>query len=751
MAVVEVPKLITEAHDRWLFASTSESAQRAAELDDLNFDALRQWPADIVTQRAGDAANKTPARPCLTISLLGQPTSQIDNAQEQAQFTPTVKPKNSKASKKNAEIAKGLLRHIQSQSHALENRMWGAKRANRAGRGYWRIVSRYCDDPDVEGAAAFDQDLYVDRILNQFSVYFDPNAKQPNKSDAQWVLVTEMITEDAYRTRFDKGVSGKTSKLQESLDRDSLTEWADIGTTYPGWVSTDAKGSKTIRIADYIRIEATVTKAVLEVQRGATKKFVNIDAAAGEKIAAPTGWKEVSRREIKTKRVKWDTINAIESLKVIQWPGQYLPVIEMIIEEKNVDGERIYQGLIRAAKDAQRSYNYMRSAQVETIGLAPRAPFTADMRAIGQYKTMYDRANIDNYAVLPYDSVDAITGDEIPNARPGREVSEPAIQAVTVAAQVAVSDIRATTMVPEVALGQTDPRYRSKGSVQALQGQSDLATSGFLISLRNAVAWEAQVLLDLIPHYYDRPGRIISIMSGEPAAPKSVMLGQHFTRGEEGTPEEADPNTPGAEFYDLTAERMTVEIAVGKAHPTQMAEQQADIIEMMGTSPQVSNALAPLAAKYSGMPGADEVFNVLKQLLWPPAMQGGDEQQPSPMQLQQMLMQMGEQNKQLMAELQQLGHTLETKQIESNTRIKVAEIQAASTGAVAETKANTGLAETIIKDEAERAGIDAENARTLVDAAGKKLDHAHESALQHHAHAHEKEVVKMQPKPEKAE
>lgn len=736
ISIHTVPKLITEAHTRWQFAANSETIQREAELDDLRFDAGKQWPADIIQARAGDQSKSIPAMPCLTISLLGQPISQIDNAQEQAQFTPSVKPVGGKGSKKNAEIARGLLRHIQNQSHALEASMWGAKRANRCGRGYWRIVSRYTDDPDVEGPAAYDQELFIDRILNQFTVYMDPTAKQVCKKDARWVVIADTITEDQYIDQYG----------EDDLTNCSLEEWSDIGTAYPGWVSTDEKGTRSIRVADYIRIEETTTRVVLEVKRGQTTKFLKFDVSKKEKPQAPDGWKEIDRREIKTKKVLWDTINAVKSLKSYKWPGKYLPIVEMIIEEKNVDGERIYEGLIRPAKDAQRSYNYMRSAQVMTIGLAPRAPITADTRAIAQYKNIYNNANTTNYSVLPYDSIDPVTGEEIPNARPMRDVAEPAIQAVTVAAQVAVSDVRATTKIPEVSLGQTDPRYRAKGSIQALQGQSDLATSGFLMAYRNAKAWEAEILLDLLPHYYDRPGRIIEILEGEPMAMKSVMLGQSFVPDDDGFPQEADDDHPDAEFYDLTAQKLSVVVTVGKAFPTKRSEAQSTILDMMQAGgPQISGALAPLAMQYSDAPGADEAFKVLKTILWPPALQVDDKTKlPDPSVLMQQNQQLMQQMKEMGQEMQKKDAIISGKVIEAKSREEVARIQAASAGAVAETKVNADLAETIIEQEAKKAQLVAENYRTLVDAKGKLLDHAHDLHLQEHQQAHEQKMPAVQ-------
>ena len=52
------------------------------------------------------------------------------------------------------------------------------------GTGYVRVVSRYVDE------RSFDQELYIDRIRNPFSVYFDPSSTSPDGLDTKWVLIT---------------------------------------------------------------------------------------------------------------------------------------------------------------------------------------------------------------------------------------------------------------------------------------------------------------------------------------------------------------------------------------------------------------------------------------------------------------------------------------------------------------------------------------------------------------------------------
>jgi hypothetical protein len=75
-------------------------------------------------------------------------------------------------------------------------------------------------------------------------------------------------------------------------------------------------------------------------------------------------------------------------------------------------GDEIYRhGLIHHATDAQKSYNYARSAMVEHIGNQPKAPWLVTAKQIQNYKAMWENANKGNPAALVYDA------DPAPKAR----------------------------------------------------------------------------------------------------------------------------------------------------------------------------------------------------------------------------------------------------------------------------------------------------------------------------------------------
>ena len=60
-------------------------------------------------------------------------------------------------------------------------------------------------------------------------------------------------------------------------------------------------------------------------------------------------------------KVFWSLINGVEVIEGPQeWNGSYIPIIPVIGDEANLNGDRRWTGIVQFARDAQQSYNYMR-------------------------------------------------------------------------------------------------------------------------------------------------------------------------------------------------------------------------------------------------------------------------------------------------------------------------------------------------------------------------------------------------------
>lgn len=722
------------AINRFKFGMEAESSQRERELNGVKFFAGDQWPDYVIQARAGtqvQAAGGTETvgkKPCLTINKVKQPVQQIINQIKNANLGILLRPEK-EASKKDAKIRQGLIRHIQAHSRARLARDWASDRATQVGRGYYRIDKQYVHKTrkvlEADPASLMDQELVINRILNQGNVLLDPFAKQPDWSDGDWAFIWDDMPFDAFKRKY------KKSELNKIIDdaTSNNSELKAVAENCPGWIGGD-KEARTVRVAEYFYAEySPVTVRVLQLPDGTS---VLSDAAEKDwPVGAVAG---SGKLEIDDRTISWCTITAKEILETTEWEGSHIPIIPAIGNEFNLNGERLWNGEVEDAQDAQRLFNYTASAIALATALAPLAPFILDPRQIEGFENQWKQANTRAFPFLPAHSVDE-RGQPYPPIH--REGSEPPIQALALMLNQADSYIQATTSTPDTSLGRFDPKKASGKAVGLLQQQSDLANSNYLDNLAHiSMSLEGKILNEMLQYVYDRPGRIVQILGDDNKTSEQVMLNQPFVTGPDGQPTAAPPENTQAPSYDLSKGTFSIVVDVIKSQPTQREETRQNIIEMMGTSPQVSSALAPFVAKYSDQAGADEMFTVLSKLLWPPELMAA----PGSVNWEQQAKQAAQQIQQLSGLLQQAQKVIETKQIEAQTDIQIAtikeqgatlreRIRAVSAGQVAETKVNADLAQTVFEEEVAAIGQRTDLVHTAMEA---EKDRAHDKTLAVH-------------------
>jgi hypothetical protein len=528
-------KLLTQALSRFKLVANAEDTQRKLELDDLKFFDGDQWPQDVLQQRAGlatTAGAPAPARPCLTINKVKQPVRQVTNAQRQARLAIQVNPKSGGASQRTAEVLQGLIRHIEVESNAIAARSWAYHHAVTMGRGYYRILKQYSNDGD------FDLDLVIKRIRDQFSVYLDPFAEEPDASDMEWAFVTTRIPLSRYKLQYPK------SKLARMQSEEAFTA---LGDQAPGWMGGEG-ASRFVRVAEHWYVEHEKRTRILTAN--------NHEGWLDDYEAAPPEIKQqmgaiVAQREVDERKVRFCKITALEVLEREEWEGRYIPIIQVIGDESYVNGKRGFKGIVRDGKDPNRAYNFMRSSEVEAVGLAPKAPWVIAFGQLEGFEKIWATANTYPHSYLPYHG--KMEGSHL-LPPPQRNMGEPAIQAIAQSVREADADIKATTGIGDPSLGLYAPSDRSGKAIETLKRQAEHGTSHYLENLASiSMTYEGKVLLDLIPKVYDRPGRITRILS-EDDEESMVALNQGYVPGPDGpivVPDSDKPLPPEAILHTL--------------------------------------------------------------------------------------------------------------------------------------------------------------------------------------------------------
>lgn len=735
--------------------------QRRQELEDRRFArGLREdvWPAEILKARQGSAdgdtngGKPTPPRPCLTLDKLAVPRRQVMNEARESKLSIRVSPKAGRSSKDDAQLYQSAVRAIEVESKAHQARLWALDSATTCGRGYYRVLTKYANDRDT------DLDIVVKRIKNQHSVYPDPWHTEIDGSDMRFCIITEDIPRRSFPSRYPNSKLAKKIQIElnevrdgrDPVDVDDMatsTEGLSAqGDEVQGWIT-----EKVIRVAEMYEVEdERRDKVFLPVTDERTGEPTGTyfeawaDELPPEKLAQAKAafGKDMRVRTIVTPKVKWCAFTSDELLDEEDWPGRYIPIVQVVGEEYNVAGETTYKGIVTGGKDAQRSYNYHRSKQVETVGLAPTAPFVAAEGQTEDYPEWLT-ANTANHAVLVYKATDH-QGNLLPP--PQRNVAEPAIQAVTLAAQAADEDLKDITGRHEASLG----KYRANQSgkaIQTLQQQAQQGSSHYLINLAEiSIAHEARIIIDLLPAIYDRPGRVMRLV-GEKGRDEYAPIGVPFVQapgGPQALPPGHPPNqpvpvpqgpgqppvmkTPKIYKFDREAE-FTITVGVGPSQQNQKEQNQQMVSELMTAVPALAPLVADIYAKQMDGDIGDELAQRLK--LAQPALAGLPEDETDlPPEAQSIVQGLKMQLQQAQQAIQQMQQQIQGDQVKMQGQMAIAERTSKSRENVAALMANTQLS--IAKLNA------------IQKTQGGEMDNDTKEALQEAQHAHERVMLMLE-------
>lgn len=627
-------------------AAAAERDNRKQGLQDINFSLGDQWPNDIKTEREVDG------RPCLTINKLPQFISQISNDQRQNRPSIKVHPVSDGACVETAEIIQGLVRHIENNSCADAAYDTGGEFAIRCGWGFWRVIT------DFLSPTSFDQEIYIKRIANNFSVYLDPAHQNADGSDADWAHVFEDIQHDEYSDRWpDSDLAGVDS-------------WENLGNAPPDWMT------ERVRVSEFFYKDYE-DAIIHQLNTGESVMHENLEQHLLKAQAANIQAHVVRSRKTKIPKVKWIKMNGIEILERGEWAGKFIPIIPVYGSEIFVDGKRKLSGIVRHAKDAQRMLNFYKSAEAEAIALAPKAPFVGAEGQFEGHEEEWKTANRKNHAYLEYKLV-SLNGDPAP--MPTRSAIEPAVQAISQGSLGASDDVKSTIGIYDQSLG-AGPADQSGVAIQKRNIQAQTTMFHYTDNLNRSIRHTGAVLVDLIPHIYDtaRAARII----GDDGAQKIVRLNEEYDDEGQKILYKLDVGT-----YDVT-------IDTGPSFASKRQETASAIMEMAKGYPPLMQAAGDIVVGSMDWNRAQEIADRLKRML-PPQLQDepGKSGQKIPPQVIGQIQQMQQQ----ISQLAQMYHAAQDQldqrkpEIESRERIEMAKLQTQASIEIAKINSKEGIA-----------------------------------------------------------
>jgi len=581
-------KILKEAKDRFKVCKDWESNSRQLNLDDLKFveadsDNGYQWPNDVRKSRDVDQ------RPSLTINKTRQHCLMIINDCKQNKPTVKIRATGGGATFQAAQVLEGLVRHIEYQSNASTAYDTATEFQVKIGIGYWRVITDYVSDD------SFDQEIFIRRVRDPFSVYIDPDILEADGSDARYAFIFEDMPKDEFERAHPKW----KDKISGSSVLEPTDDWVD---------------DKHVRIAEYFRRVEREEEllSVVDPQTGqrTVVKTSSLNDAIVEQVKNDP---QTRTRMATTYDVEWYLIAGSTVMETKIWPGIYIPIVRVIGEETVIERQMDRKGHVRALKDPQRMYNYWSSSAVENVALQSKTPYVGAAEAMEGYEIYYESANRVNHAFLPFNGYDD-QGRKLDAPRRQDPVQMP--QAYMQGLQIASQEMMAVSGQYESTLGDKGDE-KTGIAIQERQRTGNRATYHYIDNLATGIRFTGKILLDLIPKIYDTP-RVLRILS-EDGTESQVQIDpaqkQALMEGEKPNQQQAAKQAAIQKVLNPSVGRYEVQADVGPNYATRRQEAFAAFTQIISQRPELTQLIGDILMKAGDFPMADEAAERLKRMV----------------------------------------------------------------------------------------------------------------------------------------
>ncbi len=555
----------------WIVVST-----RA--LEDDSFVGGHQWPDEIKQEREADG------RPVLTYNLLLNYVNNIVNRVRQDWPQLTISPVEGDIDKPKtisnltgtkdfsmAEVYMGIIRHIEHVSRADQAYDTSVEHSTSHGFGYFRIINQFNNND------TFEQDIRIKRIKNSYNVLFDMSCEEADFSDMNDAFVFTRINKMTFKKKY-PGVP------YTAFDNRS------IANSYDGWYDEDS-----LRIAEYYYIDY-IEDELLQLSNGQMVRMSEVKDIIDD--LEDDGVMVVRRRKIKRRQCMWQKMTADHILEgPLEIPCSYIPVFPVVGKELIINGQVEYHSAITHAKDAQKSYNYWRTAATETVALAPKAPWLLTDDQVQGHENEWEQANKQNW---PYLSYKWIQDQPAPNRIIPQNIAAAELSNSTQDAQ----DMQNIIGIHEASLGQQS-NEKSGRAIERRDQRSQLSTYVFPDNLSRAIEHMGRVLIEMIPRIYveERIQRI--------RLPGDI---EDFVKINEAIKD--DETGKIVTYTDIAYGKYDARIDTGPSFNSQREEAKQMMLDLLKVlPPEKVNAISHLIVKNMDWPGSKDVYEILRKML----------------------------------------------------------------------------------------------------------------------------------------
>lgn len=435
-------------------------------------------------QWEGPLGDQFENKPRFEVNKIHMAVLRIINEYRNNRITVNFASKEGEEYDKLADTCAGLYRADEQDSGAEEAYDNAFEEAVMGGFGAWRLRTEYQNDEDPEDDK---QRICIEPIFDaDTSVYFDLGAKRQDKADAKRCFVLTSMTREAYKAEY----NDDPSTWPKTITR-SQFDWYTPSVVY---------------VAEYYKVEEVSQQIRIYRDFSGKEESLGPDELDEEEEMLATGWKEVRRKKVKTRKVRKYIMSGAKILEDCGYiAGKYIPIIPVYGKRWFVDNVERCMGHVRLAKDAQRLKNMQLSKLGEISALsAMEKPILVPEQVAG-HQLMWAEDNLKNYPYLLINALTDANGNPMV-AGPVAYTKPPALPP-SMAALLQLTEVDMQEILGSPGQGDKMVSHLSGKTVELVQQRLDMQTFIYMSNMAKAVKRCGEIWLSIARDIFVEEGR----------------------------------------------------------------------------------------------------------------------------------------------------------------------------------------------------------------------------------------------------
>lgn len=545
--IIEIKKLFDKA-----YIHSQSTRERAA--DDLVFYWLTQWDDTLLAESPllyrGQFDVVRKAGRDIMAGLDANPV-QVD-------FEPVDEDRDDAA-----DLIDGLYRTDDRHNSTLEAYRVAKNDAVVCGLGAWELYAEY---ENIRG----DKNLQVIRRKPVYeannTLFWDPNAKSLDKSDANHCFVLCAYSEDGYKELY----KNLTEEEPEECTPKSFAQ-PEQSYVFP-WIGGEGK---VVYVVKFFKRELVKDKILTFTDPvGIEVEYYDSDVVDVLDELIDGGYELIDEREVKRYRVTKYIASGREKIAETTLPGEHIPIVPVYGERAIIEGQEHWEGVTRLAKDPQRLRNFQMSYLADIVSQSPRQKPIYHPEQIANYQHMYSQTGSES--TFPYLLMNRYDtkGQQLPigpiATTPEQPVPSALIQSIALSKE-AVEDV-ANPGTPQ---NLADPDLSGK-AVYALQNQIDEQSMVYQEHMKHAKRRDGEIYASMASVLYDVPRSVTLTLPDNTR--KRVKIMESVIDGETGET---------VRLHDLNNAEFNVYSDIGPSYSSKREQTVDRLVEMIkGIPPQ---------------------------------------------------------------------------------------------------------------------------------------------------------------------